>query len=152
MSAKKRSATSEKELKSTVKKLRSKLERTEAKKQEWKKKAGELEKSAAKSQTKVKKLSKRLDAARAAGEQEPAATSEQAPLEDLDLGQVDQTGQVDQVEQVNQVEPEADEAATEPADSPDSSWTVVQLRAEARSRGLTGLSNKSKAQLLDALN
>ena len=34
---------------------------------------------------------------------------------------------------------------------PDASWTVLQLRAEARSRGLTGLSGKSKAELLDAL-
>ena len=48
---------------------------------------------------------------------------------------------------------------TEPAVTTDSTesgpnegWTVVQLRAEARSRGLTGLSGKSKAQLLQALS
>ena len=35
---------------------------------------------------------------------------------------------------------------------PDETWTVVQLRAEARARGLVGTSNKSKAQLLDALS
>ncbi len=35
---------------------------------------------------------------------------------------------------------------------PDETWTVVQLRAEARTRGLTGMSNKSKAQLLTALS
>jgi hypothetical protein len=34
---------------------------------------------------------------------------------------------------------------------PDETWTVVQLRAEARARGLAGLSNKPKAQLLSAL-
>ncbi len=35
--------------------------------------------------------------------------------------------------------------------APDEGWTVVQLRAEARARGLTGLSGKTKAELLDAL-
>ncbi len=35
--------------------------------------------------------------------------------------------------------------------SPDDSWTVAQLRAEARTRGLTGLSRKTKAELLAAL-
>lgn len=35
---------------------------------------------------------------------------------------------------------------------PDDSWTVVQLRAEARTRGLTGISTMSKAQLLAALS
>ena len=35
--------------------------------------------------------------------------------------------------------------------APDDSWTVPQLRAEARARGLTGLSNKPKAELLAAL-
>lgn len=34
---------------------------------------------------------------------------------------------------------------------PDQTWTVVQLRAEAHARGLTGLSNKPKPQLLAAL-
>ena len=34
---------------------------------------------------------------------------------------------------------------------PDQTWTVVQLRAEARARGLAGMSNKPKAQLLAAL-
>ena len=35
--------------------------------------------------------------------------------------------------------------------SPDDSWTVTQLRAEARARGLTGLSRKTKAELLATL-
>ncbi len=34
---------------------------------------------------------------------------------------------------------------------PDASWTVVRLRAEARSRGIAGLAGKSKAELLAAL-
>lgn len=35
--------------------------------------------------------------------------------------------------------------------TPDSSWTVVRLRDEARARGLTGVSGKTKAQLLAML-
>lgn len=40
---------------------------------------------------------------------------------------------------------------TDPATTPNETWTVAQLRAEARNRGLTGMSNKPKAQLLSAL-
>ncbi|BDI22889.1 hypothetical protein [Herbiconiux sp. L3-i23] len=36
-------------------------------------------------------------------------------------------------------------------DEPSEAWTVVRLRALARSRGVTGSANKTKAQLLDAL-
>ncbi len=36
-------------------------------------------------------------------------------------------------------------------EQPDASWTVVRLRAEARARGLNGVSTRSKAQLLDLL-
>jgi Rho termination factor-like protein len=35
--------------------------------------------------------------------------------------------------------------------TPDDSWTVAELREEARSRGLTGYSRKKKAELLAAL-
>ncbi|MGZ5400551.1 MAG: SAP domain-containing protein, partial [Nocardioides sp.] len=35
--------------------------------------------------------------------------------------------------------------------TPDHSWTVIELRQEARSRGLTGLSRKTKAELIAAL-
>ena len=35
---------------------------------------------------------------------------------------------------------------------PSKSWTVVQLQAEARARGLTGTSNMSKAELITALS
>ena len=35
--------------------------------------------------------------------------------------------------------------------APDETWTVVQLRAEAHARGLTGMSDKTKDELLAAL-
>ncbi len=41
--------------------------------------------------------------------------------------------------------------APSPASQPDDSWTVVDLRAEAKRRGLVGYSRKSKAQLLAEL-
>ncbi|GAA4348043.1 hypothetical protein [Angustibacter luteus] len=47
--------------------------------------------------------------------------------------------------------PSAAEVPAVAAAGPDAEWTVVQLRAEARRRGLTGLSNKPKAELLAAL-
>jgi lysophospholipase len=137
--AKKRTAASEKELKATVKKLRSKLERSDARSAHWKKKTaqlektvGQLEKAAAKSETRVAKLTKRLEESRADGVPQPAA--EPAP-EQVQAPSDDTT----------------DTAGAQSGGAPDSSWTVVQLRAEARARGLTGLSNKSKSQLLDAL-
>jgi hypothetical protein len=40
--------------------------------------------------------------------------------------------------------------ATKPS-TPDTSWTVADLRAEAKRRGLTGYSSKTKAQLLAQL-
>jgi hypothetical protein len=47
--------------------------------------------------------------------------------------------------------PAATSPALGPAVGPDDSWTVAQLRAEARTRGLAGLSRKTKAELLAAL-
>ena len=125
MSAKKRSSA-EKDLEKTVRKLRAQLERSDAKAKHWKKKAGQADKAVASSQARVKKLERRLD---------KAAAPTTRPVEEPAV-------------------PEGTAVPEEPsatAAGPDSSWTVVQLRAEARSRGLTGLSNKPKAQLLDAL-
>ena len=62
-----------------------------------------------------------------------------------------------QVETLTQQLEEAQAAAGRPdqrsdqRSEPDSSWTVVKLRAEARSRGLTGFTTKSKAELIDLL-
>lgn len=48
--------------------------------------------------------------------------------------------------------PTAESPSAEAVTVPDESWTVVQLRAEARARGLAGMSSKSKGQLLAALS
>lgn len=44
------------------------------------------------------------------------------------------------------------EPTTDGVTMPDETWSVVQLRAEARARGLVRMSNKPKAQLLTALS
>ena len=49
------------------------------------------------------------------------------------------------------VAPETTDSADRPTSMPDESWTVVRLRAKARTRGLTGMSGKSKTGLLAAL-
>lgn len=46
----------------------------------------------------------------------------------------------------------SESAPAEATSTPDKTWTVAQLRAEARARGITGMSNKPKAQLLAALS
>jgi hypothetical protein len=51
----------------------------------------------------------------------------------------------------NWVAPEAADSSSQPTSTPDASWTVVRLREEARARGLTGMSKKSKAEVLAAL-
>lgn len=126
MAAKKRSAPADKDLKKSVRKLRAKLDRADAKADKWKKKA-------TKSEAEVKKLTRRLDKA--------SRTTEKASARDSSSPTV---------APIPAVAAEPAEATETPA-GPDAGWTVVQLRAEARSRGLTGLSGKSKAQLLDAL-
>ena len=133
MPAKKQSAATDKELRGKIKKLRSKLERADARAERWKTKAERLERTAAESEARVKKLTKRLDkASRTSGPRQPPAIERapETPAATTDPTPVD---------------------SSPSAAAPDASWTVVQLRAEARSRGIAGLSGKSKAELLAAL-
>ena len=48
--------------------------------------------------------------------------------------------------------PRVEPVSVESVMRPNETWSVAQLRAEARTRGLTGMSNKTKAQLLTALS
>jgi hypothetical protein len=123
----KRSSTS-KELRSDAKRQRSRArkaearaEKAEARADRWKARATGYQEEAAQLRGQLKKVTKRLDKARRSG---------------LDERPVD-------VPAKQGVEPSAD--------TPDASWTVVRLRAEARARGLTGVTTKPKAELLELL-
>jgi DNA repair exonuclease SbcCD ATPase subunit len=126
------------ELKKTLSGVRGQLTKTETKltkanekADRWKKETAAQRTAASRSDARVEKLQKKLDRAAAALEPVQAV----GPLEAAASGRT--VG-----------EPTAPDGLT----VPDETWTVVQLRAEARARGLVGMSNKSKAQLLDALS
>ncbi len=103
-------------------KSETKLEKSKAKAARWKEEAAAQRESAERSATQVKQLEKNLDQASA------ALGADAGPS-----GEVVKTTSSD-------------------APVPDDSWTVVQLRAEARARGLTGISNTPKSQLLGLLS
>jgi hypothetical protein len=121
MGTKKKSSSSEKQLKATIKQLKAALKRADAEASRWQKKAKRHQAAFAASQKRVTKLEKKLAEARRTPSQS-TANGDELPSP---------TGQ--------------------PTAAPDVSWTVVRLRAEARARGLTGLSSKPKAEILAAL-
>ncbi len=132
MGAKKKSSSSEKQLKAVNKKLKAKLDRADAKASRWQKKAKKHQAALAASQKRVTKLEKKLAEARR------TASRPSVPRDELPAP-------------TEVVVVETSDAARLPASTPDMSWTVVRLRAEARARGLTGLSSKPKAEILAAL-
>jgi chromosome segregation ATPase len=143
MSGKKKADTSKKssagkrELKKSLSVLQgqladteTKLEKAKAKAERWKKEAAAQQSSAAQSGARAEKLQKKLD--QAATDSEPTRAAQ--PLEAAASA------------------PAAEPTTGDGATVPDETWTVVELRAEARARGLVGMSSKSKAQLLAALS
>ncbi|MCZ4498788.1 MAG: hypothetical protein JWQ74_1341 [Marmoricola sp.] len=125
-SPKKRSDAASKELKAVVAKLRAELERAEGRVVRLKSKVGVLETTRAELEKQVRKLTKKLDRAKAPTAPEPKPEPA-----------------------VDQVEP----APVAPAsDVPGPTWTVAQLRAEVQARGIEGVSGRAtKAQLLAVL-
>ncbi len=127
-----------KALKKTLSGVRGQLTKTETKltkanqkAERWKKETAAQRTAASRSDARAEKLQKKLDRAAAALEPVQAVGPLEAAASGLTVG-----------------EPTAADGLT----VPDETWTVVQLRAEARARGLVGTSNKSKAQLLSALS
>jgi len=125
------------ELKKTLAVVRGKLTKTQAKltkatesADRWKKEAAAHRAAAARSDARAEKLRHKLDRATAALKPAPATKSKKAAA----------SGQ-------STTEPSTAYGLT----TPDETWTVVQLRAEANARGLTGMSDKTKEQLLAAL-
>ena len=125
------------DLKKTLTSVRGQLTKTETKlakanerAERWKKQAAAHRTAASRADARVDRLQKKLD--RATTALKPVAAT--GPNEPAGTG-----GSV--------TEPTGPDGLT----VPDKTWTVVQLRAEARARGLTGTSKKTKSQLLAAL-
>ena len=134
MATKKARSSTEKQRKATVRKLEARLESADAKAARWKKKAKRTQAEVATLEARVTKLEKKLAKARETGREPSAPVDEPA-----------------QVPAITLTPPEGVDLREEASSTPDPSWTVVRLRAEARSRGLTGVSGKSKAELIAAL-
>jgi chromosome segregation ATPase len=137
VASKKKSAPTGKQLRATVEKLEARLERTEAKAERWKSEARRLRTDAADLERRLKKANKR---ARTLAAVTPAPANRSRARE-----------QVEEAPVLPEAAPSGDGPVQDGSAAPDETWTVVRLRAEARSRGLTGLSNRSKADLLAAL-
>jgi len=134
-----KSNAKQKELEKTISTLRGQLTRTQKKlakaserAERWKAEARAHEKSASRANARAEKLHQKLDKASVAskpGQDTAAPAKATAP----------------------------NRPVTEPTNAdgvtvPDETWSVVQLKAEARARGLVGMSNKPKAHLLAALS
>jgi chromosome segregation ATPase len=119
---------------STVKgqltKTEKKLAKADDRAERWKKEAKAHKKSAAKAGTRADLLAEQLDEASKALKSTPSEA-------EVEAASADEPGPAGQT--------------PDGAGTPDESWSVVQLRAEARARGLTGMSRASKADLIDAL-
>ena len=136
-SEKKRTAKN-KELKKTLADVRDQLTKSEnklakarGKVERWKEESAAQRTEASRSAARAEKLQKKLD--RAANAAQP--TQAKGPVEAT-------------ASDVQVAEPTTSDEAT----VPDHTWSVVQLKAEARARGLVGLSNKPKAELIAALS
>ena len=134
----KRLTATNKELKKTLSLVRGQLTKSEAKltkamgkAERWKKEAAAQRKAASRAGARVEKLQKKLD--RAATAVKPVRAT--APVEAAASGG-----------------PVAEPTTADGVTIPDQTWSVVQLKAEARARGLVGMSNKPKAYLLSALS
>lgn len=127
-----KTVSAKQELQAAVKKLRAQLGAAQKSAEKWKSRAKTHRSDAEGAKAELTAVRRRLDkaAASAAKWKGRAKTPTPSP-------------------------PAQPTTADAPADvatgAPDDSWTVTRLRAEARSRGLTGYSRKTKAELLAEL-
>jgi hypothetical protein len=120
--ATKKRSSSDKDLKAGVKELRSRAERAEARADRWKVKADRWKARASRSEKDAVQLRKELKKV------------------------------TKRLAKAHQPEPESRLRSVQPRrEQPDSTWTVVRLRGEARSRGLSAVSGKTKAELIELL-
>ena len=109
-------------------KSNTKLTKATEKAERWKKEAAAHRTAAARSDVRAEKLQNKLDRAKAALKSATATRPQKA----------------------GSSAPTTDASTAYGLTAPDETWTVVQLRAEAHARGLTGMSDKTKEQLLAA--
>ena len=133
-----KSTARQKELEKSLSTLRGQLTKTEKKltkamerAERWKTEAKAQKKSASRAGARAEKLQQKLDSASTALKPVQARTPPEAAASNR---------------------PVAEPTTADSVTIPDETWSVVQLRAEARARGLAGMSNKPKAQLLAALS
>lgn len=135
--AKKKDTSADKKRQATIKQLRADLKKSEAKRATLKKRATKAEASVTDLQSRLRKAEKQAKA-----RTKNTAAKDRARA----LVPVSATPDIDTPAAVAPATNDSDTSA-----APDSSWTVAQLRAEARRRGITGMSNKPKAELVQAL-
>ena len=117
-------------LRSRLTRAESKLARTEDRAKRWQSETAAARTAASRSDARAEKLQRKLDRGVAALE----------PVRGVAPAEAAATHR-----------PAAEPTTPDGVTVPDPTWTVAQLRAEARARGVTGLSGKPKAQILAAL-
>lgn len=154
--AKSKTGSAAKRSQTEVRELRAQLKRAQKETERWKRKAAQLEKAHAAAVAEAEKRTKQRDKARRRLQQpalaawaEPTASGPVNPAP-VGVAAPPMDGAPDQAAVAELVVPDPS-ATSEGVAQPDESWTVARLREEARARGLTGVSGKTKAQLLDAL-
>jgi hypothetical protein len=122
--------SAEKQLKGAVKKLKAQLAAAEKSAEKWKARAKEQQSKAAGTKSELTAARRRLAKAEARAAKWKDRARAVPPV----------------------VAPAPPPAVAGRSTTPDDTWTVTALRAEARTRGLPGYSRKTKVQLLAELS
>jgi predicted membrane-bound mannosyltransferase len=125
------SNAAEKQLKAVVKRLRTQLAAAEGSAEKWKARAKDHRSFASGAKAELMVVRRRLERAEASVTKWKDRAKSPAPAAPVTAT----------------LAPAASSVPTA-SNAPDESWTVTALRAEARRRGVTGYSRKTKAQLL----
>ena len=152
------SSKAEKKLQRTVEKLSRRLDAAEADAKQWRKKAKKHQEVASGAKDESSRLRKRLDKATVpeqAATPPPvvAAPAKKAPAKKTAPAKKAPAKKATAKKAPAKKAPaKKAPAKTASAGGPDATWTLTALRAEARSRGLSGYSRASKSQLLARLS
>lgn len=148
-------STVEKDLRAKLKKVRAQLSVAEKSAEKWKHRARKQQKDAASLTSELTAVRRRAAKAESAAEKwkgratSAGTTPAAAPKAEAPKAEAPKAA-APKAAAPAPAAPAASSQAASPgrATTPDDSWTVTALRAEARSRGVAGYSRKTKAQLL----